>query len=57
MVLVPAGTEDVVPGCCLMAVMTLRDLRVWLACDARGDHLEMHHVMRWRRLMTLGTVS
>ena len=54
--LVPAGIFDVVPRRGLVALKTLVDARVRLAGDACGNHLEMHHVVAGRGLMTLGAV-
>ncbi len=55
-VLVPAGSHDVVPGGCLMTLLALIDFGVRFSCDAGGDHAEVHHVMAWRGLMALRTV-
>ncbi len=50
---VPADAFDVVPTGCLMAEETLVHLCVRLVANLLIDHLEVHHVMAWRRLMTL----
>ena len=50
---VKADSLDVVPRGRLMAEEALADLRVRLARDAHRNHLEVHHVMAWRGLVTL----
>ena len=56
MVLVPAGSKDVVPRRGLVALKALVDARVRLPGNAGRNHFEVPHVMAGRRLMALGTV-
>lgn len=56
MVLVPARSLDVGPGCRLMTLVALVDLRMRLPRDLLGNHVEVHHVMTRRCLMALRTV-
>lgn len=55
-VLVPAGTQNVVPRGGLVTLEALVDSGVRLAGNTRRNHLEMHHVVTRWRLMTLGTI-
>ncbi len=54
--LVPAGSQDVVPRGRLVTLITLVDPRVWLTGDAGRDHLEVHHVVAGRSLMALRAI-
>ncbi len=52
-VFVPADPFKIVPAGCLMAEETLVHLCVRLVANLLIDHLEVHHVVARRRLMTL----
>lgn len=54
--LIPADAPDVVPRIGLMAEIALLDAGMFLPGDLFGHHLEVHHVMAWRRLMALCAV-
>ena len=65
MVLVPPAAFDVVPRVRLMATIALVDLYIvatWIsgsirvACDRFRNHLEVHHIVARRRLVTLRTI-
>lgn len=56
MVNIPTNPFDVVPGVRRVAGVALLDPRTF-AGDALGDHLEVHHVVAWRRQMTLRALS
>ena len=56
MMLVPADSFNVVPGRCLVAFVALIDLGMRFACNCGRDHLEVHHVMTRRSLVTLATI-
>lgn len=52
----PADALDVIPRIRPMAQEALVDLCVLLAGDTFVHHLEVHHVVAWRRLMALRAV-
>ena len=52
----PANALDVIPRIRSMAQKALVDLCVVLAGDSFVHHLEVHHVVAWRRLMALRAV-
>ena len=53
----PADALDVIPRIRPMAQEALVDLCVLLAGDTFVHHLEVHHVVAWRRLMALRAQS
>lgn len=54
--LIPANTFDVIPGCCFVAQIALPRISVLNACDLFRNHTEMLHVMAGGSLMTLRAV-
>ena len=56
MMLIPSGALNVGPRRGLVTHVALFDLCFWLTGDLLGDHAEMHHVVAWGGLVTLGTV-
>ena len=52
-VLVIADIQNIIPAGGRMALETLINLRVLLACELLRDHREMPHEMTGRRLMAL----
>lgn len=57
MMLVPTDILDVVPGINLVARATLFDADMLLTGHPLRDHLEMHHIMAWWRLVALDALS
>lgn len=56
MVFIESDSLNVIPGCGLVAKEALADIRMLDAGHSFGDHVEMHHVMARRSLMTLGAI-
>ena len=57
MMLVPAGTLNIVPGSRLMTGITRLHFGFWLASDFGGNHFKMLHVVTGRRFMTLIAIT
>lgn len=56
MVFIPTNSPDIVPCRGLVTKITLADLGVFLSRDLHRDHLEVHHIMAGRGLVTLHTI-
>lgn len=66
MMLVVPHSLDVIPGRGLVASIalvhlsraaTLRHLSIFLPGNPFRDHVEVHHIVTWRRLVTLGAIK